>query len=54
MIQMELSGPEFSSHSTNEYQEGTYHYHATSPSPYLLGGFRGKYGSLNGGGYYTN
>ena len=42
------------SHSTDEYQDGTYHYHATSTAPYLLGGFRGKYGSLNGGGYYTN
>ena len=42
------------SHATDEYQEGTYHYHATSTSPYLLGGFRGIYGSLNGGGYYTN
>ena len=42
------------SHSTNEYEDGTYHYHATSTSPYLLGGFKGKYGSLNGGGYFTN
>ena len=42
------------SHSTNEYQDGTYHYHATSTSPYLIGGFKGNYGSLNGGGYFTN
>ena len=42
------------SHSTNEYNDGTYHYHATADSPYLIGGFKGNYGSLNGGGYFTN
>ena len=42
------------SHATNEYNDGTYHYHATTNSPYLIGGFKGNYGSLNGGGYFTN
>jgi hypothetical protein len=41
-------------HATNEYNDGTYHYHATADSPYLIGGFKGNYGSLNGGGYFTN
>lgn len=42
------------SHSTSEYSDGIYHYHATSTSPYLLGGFRGSYGASNNGGYFTN
>ena len=41
-------------HVTDEYPDGTYHYHSTSTVPYLLGGFKGKYGSVNGGGYFTN
>jgi hypothetical protein len=41
-------------HVTEEYPDGTYHYHATSTVPYLIGGFRGQVGSSGGGGYYTN
>lgn len=41
-------------HVTEEYPDGTYHYHATATVPYLIGGFRGQVGSSGGGGYYTN
>ncbi len=41
-------------HVTDEYPDGTYHYHATSTVPYLIGGYKGVVGSASGGGYYTN
>ena len=41
-------------HATDEYPDGTYHYHATSTVPYLIGGYKGVVGSASGGGYYTN
>ena len=41
-------------HITNEYPNGTYHYHATSTVPYLIGGYKGTVGAASGGGYFTN
>jgi len=41
-------------HVTDEYPDGTYHYHATSTVPYLIGGYKGTVGTASGGGYFTN